>query len=205
MKNYFLLSILAFISFHFTAFADSPLTSTHFSTAYKNVPIVLQASESNGELKPKLMEFLSDENQAIDLKMAVINMLGWNFAGKSNATAFLNHLKKKNGYADKKDFLKNGNKADLLCMAYLKALDNYFKVDEAIEYADAALENNPKSYTFYIIAALIKAQKAFDNNWCDVFRITDHVRQNKNLKLDMKKAATEIIFGYMDLYKSSCE
>jgi hypothetical protein len=90
-------------------------------------------------------------------------------------------------------------------MAYLKAMDNYFEVDEAIVYAEKAVSKNPKSFTYNIICALIKAQKAMDGDWCMVFKITDRVRKDKSLQMDMKQEAFNIIFEYMDLYQDDCD
>ncbi len=47
-----------------------------------------------------------------------------------------------------------------LSKAYIKAMENYSEVDEAIILADKAIaKNKNRSYTFNIIAALIKALK----------------------------------------------
>jgi alkylation response protein AidB-like acyl-CoA dehydrogenase len=79
-----------------------------------------------------------------------------------------------------------------------------FVVDEAVELANLAIKRNPGSYTYNIITALIKAQLAFDFNWCDVFRYTDNVRNDKRLEIDMNAQAIDIIFEYMDLYEETC-
>ena len=48
----------------------------------------------------------------------------------------------------------------------LKAMDNYFDVNDAIAYSDSALKKNPQSYTYNIITTMIKAQKEVDAlNW----------------------------------------
>ena len=185
-------------------FADSPLTSTQFSSAYSSELIVAIASKSEGKLTEELMEYLIGEN-AIVLKMAVINELGWKFEGKSNKSTFFDYLQNKKKYKNIEDFSKKASADELLCMAYIMALDNYFKVDEAIEMADKALAKNSKSYTYQIINALIKAQKAFDSSWCTVYRLTNDIRLNEKLNKDMNDEAIKIIFDYMDLYKADCK
>jgi hypothetical protein len=184
--------------------ADSPLTSTSFSDAYADNAMVIKAGENGGLLNDELMAYLADNNQPIDVRMAVINKLSWDFNGKSNATTFFNYLKQKNKYKSEKDFKKKAKADELLCYAYLKALDNYFDVKEAVVYADLAIKKNKTSYTFQIIAALIKAQAAFDTDWCKVFQTTNEVRNNTLLRADMKSTAIDIIFEYMDLYADSC-
>jgi hypothetical protein len=56
-----------------------------------------------------------------------------------------------------------------------------------------------------LIVSLIKAQKAMDKDWCDIYKITDGVRQNSALTKDMKDEAAQIIFEYTDGYKEFCK
>ncbi|MCK5132219.1 MAG: hypothetical protein KAR40_08735 [Candidatus Sabulitectum sp.] len=58
------------------ASTDSPLTSTHFYEAYLDVPAV-------GEhVACRMIE-------EIDVKVAVINAMGWNFSGQDNAATYI--------------------------------------------------------------------------------------------------------------------
>jgi hypothetical protein len=196
--------IISLLSLNTNLFADSPLTSTNFSSVYQNEKIVIESSKTSGILTQQLIVYLLNKKNPVDIKMAVINELSWDMNGKNNSTIFLNYLIDNNLYKNKADFIQRGKIEELLCMAYLKGLDDYFNVDEAVEYADAVLARNPKSYTVNIICALIKAQKEFEISWCEVYKTTNRVRINKSLKLDMKKEATDIIFEYMDLYKAEC-
>ncbi len=196
--------LIALFIFSSSLYADSPLTSTNISKAYQALPIVQLAAQKAGVLTPDLMEYLIDTNNPIEVKIAVINQLGWAVEGKKNAPLFYNYLKEKKKYKTHKKFIKKGLADEWLCWAYLKAMDNYFNVDEAVNYANIAIKKNPKSYTFNIITALIKAQKISRGNWCEVYTFSNNVRQNKTLVNDMKTAAITIIFDYMDLYKKYC-
>lgn len=192
------------LALNLVALADSPLTSTNFSQAYSNEKIVITASEANGVLTNELMEYLVKKNP-IAIKMAVINKLGWKFEGKNNSERFLEFVLQKRKYADKETFLKKGKADDLLSFAYLKALDNYFDVKEADSIAEMALIKNKKSRTFNLISGLIKAQIAMDGSWCEVYQITDRIKQNTKLKDDLKPEAITIIYDYMILYKDDCK
>lgn len=194
------ISLIVFSFLHTKA--DSPITSTPFSKAYKSKKIVKKAKEANGVINVELMEYLSGKNP-IDLKMAVINELSWDINGKNNAGVFYDFLIETK-YKKEKKLLKKASADEWLCLAYLSAMDDYFNVVPASIYAEKALKKNPESYTFQIITALIKAQYEFDYDWCNVYKATDEVRTNKSLKMDMKPKAISIIFEYMDLYKSSC-
>jgi hypothetical protein len=75
-------------------FADSPLTSTEFYKVYSTEKIIDEAANSNGILTGKLMIYLTNPLQPIDVKMALINRLGWNPKGKKNSKIFMKYLKK---------------------------------------------------------------------------------------------------------------
>lgn len=184
--------------------ADSPITSTPFSSAYSDEKIVITAGKANGELTLELMEFLSKPKNPIDLKMAVINELGWSQRIKNNNGIFSAFLVKKNRTRGEDEFMQKLTGDDLLSLAYLKAMDDYDDVTPAIRFANLALEQNPKSLTYNLIAGLIKAQKAMDNNWCEVFRIPDAIRLNSELTVDLRPEAIDLIFQYTDSYKEYC-
>ena len=187
-------------------FADSPLTSTDFSAAYKNDPLVVKAGNTKGVLTLELFGFLIDKTRAIDLKMALINKLSWSIDGKVNAELFLGFGVKSKKWQDYEAFIENATADELLCYAYLKSLDDYTDVNEALEIANIALILNPNSYTFNIIHALIQAQSIFENvdNWCSIYSDPNDVRFNETLERDMKIEAEDIIFEYLSLYAEYC-
>lgn len=113
--------------------ADSPITSTPFWEVYKNEKIIDKARLAQGQLSTELADFLISKKNSIDVKMAVINCLSWNLNGKKNAVVFVNRLLEKNIYNNTEDFRNNGRADHLLCMAYLKAMDDYFDVTDAFQ------------------------------------------------------------------------
>lgn len=203
MQIKYLLVLLTGLFFHANILADSPLTSTNFSKAYKDAKIVQLAAVSNGSISELLMDYLIYEDNPIDLKIAAINELGWSLRGKNNAGLFYAYMKYRNVLED----IDQASADILICYAYFMALDDYFDVEEAIVFANKAKAKNPSSYTIQIITALIEAQKALDNkeNWCEVYSLTNRVRNNKALTQDMNEEAIAIIFKYMDLYKENCD
>ncbi len=204
----FLLSF--FLLFSYVIKADSPLTSSNFYHAYKDIAIVKAAADGNGIIQQKEMEFLSDKKQLIDQKMALINALSWDFNGKENYRIYLSFLEKKyNCSVSKKEkkFYKKITADECLSLAYLLALDNYFEVAKALEIANIAVEKSKKakkSYCFHIIRGLIEAQSLFSDSWCALWKATDKVRKNEELVSDMREEAKQLVFDYMDLYKDDC-
>lgn len=203
MKNLLLISFFFLSGWH-TAQADSPLTSTKFATAYYDNDFVRVARITNGQLTNTLMDYLINETLPIDIKMAIINELGWSVSGKSNYDKFLRYLIK-NKVIKSKSKIKKASAGIILSLAYLKAMDDYFNVKKALKLANMAKQKAPKSYTVNLITALIKAQQAMYDDWCKVYHLVDNVRQDKSLTMDMRSEASDIIFLYMDSYKKSCK
>jgi hypothetical protein len=207
-------------------FGDSPLTSTAFSEAYLSEPIVMAAARARGKITKQIMEYLADQAKPIGVKVAVINKLSWDINGKNNANLFLDYLRENSndsisrvallvsdslrfvnsdsaGFSFKDPFIETLEADELLCYAYLKALDNYFNVESALEYAEMAVQKRPDSYTFCIITALIQAQNISQGGIenCDIYNVCKYVKEDLSLKQDLKEEAVKIIFDYMDLYK----
>ena len=108
-------------------------------------------------------------------------------------------------FKNEKDLFKNGSGDILLCIGYLRAMDNYFHVSEAMKYIECPQIKNSRSYTIQIIAALIRAQRYLDQNkWCKVYQESDNVRNNWWLRNDLRAEAVKIIFDYMDIYQQYC-
>lgn len=190
---------------HFQVRSDSPLTSTDFWLAYQDVGIIIKAQNANGLLNDELCAYLIDEKNPIDIKMAVINCLSWSIEGKRNSVYFLKYVYKYTPFKNEKKFKSNGKDYILLCYAYLKAMDNYFNVYEALEWAKLACDKNKnKSFTFAIIRSLIEAQIQLDINWCNVFIVVKKVIDDKKLERDIRQKAIDIIWEYISLYQGSC-
>ncbi len=197
----FLFFTIGFISI---GYADSPITSTDFYKAYTDVVMVQKATNSNGKLTVEFCEYLNNKNVSIDKRIALINALSWDIDGKNNYKIYFNYLNNNVKKIKTKNYLRKCSTEQLICLAYLKAMDDYFNVDEAYLIADAAIKKNKSSsFSIAIIYGLIKAQYLFNNNkdWEDVYKATDDVRKNRTLQQDMKPQAIKIIFDYMDLYK----
>ncbi len=200
--------LLAIIFIGHVALADSPITSTNFYTVYEEYEIVHEALDAKGKLTNELMLYLSDRAYPIDIKMAVINALGWNFNGQNNYNTYLDFIEMRMGIQRTSDaFYKKIDADELLCLAYLKAMDNYFDVNDAKKISELAViksRRSQHSYTFHLIDALIGAQIAMEGNWCKVYKMTQRVKENVNLRQDFPVEAEVIVFDYMNLYKSEC-
>ena len=190
--------------FSATSRADSPITATDFYKAYMDVKMVKRA-HLEGVMGLEIAEFLSSPENPIDVKAAVINAISWKFEGKSNAElyayylALLYHLPVSELNTD---FL---GADETFCLGYLTAMDDYFHPEFAIPLLEEARKSINDSFTVSIISAVVKAQAAFDSDWCEVWREIKAVLENSALKQDLRPEATKIILDYMVLYKEYCD
>lgn len=184
--------------------ADSPLTSTYFADNYLDNRTIASAQKNEGELTENQCQFLSSNNNAIELKIALINAKGWNIDGQNNFGIYQQFLLEKYKLKSNDDYLFY-SADELLCLGYMLAMDNYFEVDLPLEILEKAVSANPKSYTFNLIYALVEAQRELDTNWCNVWKVCDKVETNKSLIMDMKAKSISDIFEYINEYKASCK
>ncbi len=198
---------LTFLLFAFLFFvklpptqADSPLTSTTFYEEYIDVEMVAYAMENSFD--KKIMNFLVDDTETIDVKAAIINALG--FGKPEYATKFKAFLAKKHNTTAADLNIPALSADEIFCFGYLTAMSNFSNPQKALPTLKLAVEKNPESYTVNIIHALVLGQLAMKKNECEVWRVTEKVLQNKNLQMDMRRKANADIIQYMVLYKAKC-
>lgn len=177
--------------------ADSPLTSTNFWRAYRDVPEVVVAHDIE-RLNTRLACYLLSK-APIDRKAAVVNALSWNLHGHDNATLFREVLSQK--YKTPPATVDARLTADeCFCLAYLTALDDYLHPQRAATLAARARRGLPRSFTAAMVDALVQAQMAlphFDRVW----RAVQPVLDDRHLVMDMRPAARALIVDYLRLYR----
>ncbi|WP_028857646.1 hypothetical protein [Psychrilyobacter atlanticus] len=194
-----ILIIIIFLGFNNIILADSPITSTNFSEAYEDIFIVQRASEAT-YLTEELIEYLDNPNNPIDVKVALINELGWDNENQDNYSLFFKYLMMKYHYKDFNELVSKASGDILISLAYLKAMDDYFNVKSSALLAEIAVKKKEYSYTINIIYGLIMGQKFMDEDWSKINLITSSVDKNRHLKRDMREDAIKIIFKYMNIY-----
>jgi hypothetical protein len=98
------------------------------------------------------------------------------------------------------------NSEELICYAYLSALDNYFEVSDAYRIAKISLKKAPFSYAINMITALIKAQvlTSIDEN-CQAANIFSAIKTNPGIIIDMRKASQALMHEYIDDISADCD
>ena len=213
-------SILFFgLSIAFNSKADSPLTSTPFSEAYKTEKVVMYAIE-NGMDKKTLKNLTSNKVSSLH-KICIINALGW---GKEMTYryAFQDYLlsKRKGLKPEVFDYLiEVGNEApaeteqtelltadDLLCWGYLQALGDYFNPKKSFRAVFLAYKRDTENMASGIIFTLVAAQNAMDSDWCQVYEFGQKFMVEPEYKNNiMDQEGQKIILDYLGLYEQDCK
>ncbi|MDO8140375.1 MAG: hypothetical protein Q6358_02655 [Candidatus Brocadiales bacterium] len=199
----FVLILKLLFLFPTASHADSPITATDFYEAYMDVKMVKRA-HLEGVMGLEIAEFLSSPENPIDVKAAVINGLSWRFEGKNNAELYAYYLALLYHLSITELDTAFLSADEIFCLGYLTVMDDYFHPEYAIQLLEEAHEKNKDSFTVSIILAIAKAQRAFDSDWCAIWKLTEEVLQNKELTQDLRPEAVKMIVDYMILYKEYC-
>ena len=184
--------------------ADSPITATKFYEAYLDVKMVERA-HLEGVMGLEIAEFLSSPENPIDVKAAVINALSWKIDGKSNAELYAYYLALLYHVSVTELDTEFLSVDEIFCLGYLTIMDDYFHPEKALLLLEEAHKVMKESFTVSIILALTRGQKVMDYDWCEVWRLTEEVLKNKELRQDLRPEAIKMIIDYMVLYKEYCK
>ncbi len=197
-----LLTAIAMMLAFTAGWADSPLTSTHFADAYSDHPMVQMADQMmQNDIPTTLLNFLADKNSPIDVRLAVLNKIGWNFDGTMVGAQLGEYLMGRYGAKSEKKLAKKLDAGTLAVYAYAKAMSNYFNVTVASELGHQAVKKNKnKSFSVALISALIDAQVYLDSDWGMIYKVVADVLHDGSLNLDMRQEAIDSIMEYINLY-----
>lgn len=176
-------------------YADSPVTSTDFYTAYMDYDIVRKAVET-GEVNAEIAAYLSSANNPIGVKAAVINALSWDIDGKNNTEKYLGLIYKKSLAELSLDSLSGD---ELLVLGYLTVMDDYNQPEKALPVLEKAVNKKSDSLTAALITAIVKGQTADGDIWNETYEVLN----DKNLKKDIRTEAVRIIVDYTSLYSDA--
>ncbi len=176
-----------------------------------NVPLVQNALNCKGKITNEMLEFIYSDTNPLEEKLAIINAIGWNKNGMMNSKMFFMYVMNKKKYqsdygGDYMAFKWDATRDELICFAYMKALDNYFDVVDAYIIAGEAAIKYPDSFAVSMICNLIKALglTAYEE-YCYSSKMFLSLKDNSKLKLDMKKEAMTYVFEYMEEIGKDCK
>lgn len=187
--------------------ADSPLTSSDFAESYKDQSMVQMAlklsDDSDTDIPVSMLNYLADKKSPVDVRLAVINAIGWNFNGKTSGQQLYEYLSTRYKAKTVDKLAKKLDAGTLAVYAYALAMSNYFEVQEAQDLAHKAVKKNKtKSFSVAFIASLIDAQVHLDGDWGMVYKVVNDVLHDGSLHLDMRQEAIDSVMEYIGEYKN---
>ena len=186
--------------------ADSPLTSSDFAESYKDQSMVQMAlklsDDSDTDIPVSMLNYLADKKSPVDVRLAVINAIGWNFNGKTSGQQLYEYLSTRYKAKTVDKLAKKLDAGTLAVYAYALAMSNYFEVADAQELAHKAVKKDKsKSFSVAFIASLIDAQVHLDGDWGMVYKVVNDVLHDGSLHLDMRQEAIDSVMDYIGEYK----
>lgn len=212
MLKRILFSIVTLL-FTVKGYADSPLTSTLFYTAYLDVPIVKVAAEKPGKLTEEMMQYLHNEANPLDRKLALINAIGYDKKGGRLSTFpdyigyCIKHFPKNkrrshpSGIVTSEDIYNNASPHQWAVLVYIKAMSDYSAIMHNYSLAERAMQNPVSSESFMLPMALVWTEgKLFLGDIGNIYPSFEYLFGNAQTK-DMRPKARQIILEYINSYK----
>lgn len=211
-------------------YAYSPLTSIDFYKAYIDIPLVKEAAENRevipdndealtieesipekGKLTPEMMTYLFDDSNPLDIRIALINAIGFVIDGVTYKEfigyCIDNFSSSRIIISDDKvlkeeDIYKMVSPEQMAILVYLNAMTNTYDSEKNCELAEHAMKlplTNRQS--FVLPMALIMAQRTYDlrrverlGDILDFYLLTPKIQ-------DMRPEAVRIVKEYADSKK----
>lgn len=203
----------AFLLAAFAAFADSPLTSIDFATAYKDLPGVQSAKDGNIEAAYVSLASTADNGS----KLAVANALGWE---GDFATGFFEFLAAQRHVPAERLDARDLDASQRFVAGFLVATADYLELKplkpkgqgvwrmKGVELLQQAAKELPNDFAVQYALAIVQAQTlmhAGDKRWCEVFRTPDTVlRRFPVAQRNLRPGAVESAQGYLNSYEEYC-
>jgi hypothetical protein len=192
-----LIVALLLSGFAVEALADSPLTSIDLAPLYGDARAVAHAKEA--KLDAKTLGNLRMPEMPFEIRMAIINAIGWDAAGKPElAATYKRFLREQTGSETPR------SSVDLFNLGYLMAMGDYHRVDAALALLDQAARLEPRDQAVHMVRALVAAQKAMSGPWCKVFEVVDAVTKG-DYDRPIRDQAIKVIMDYIGEYGRECK
>lgn len=191
--------------FNNNSFADSPLTSIDLWTIYADEPIVIHA-QKNRKLDDLTLNYLLDDENLLEKKIAVINAIGWKFKSSTQRSSKLLQAILKKYNLKSIDDLNDKKYASLLSLySYSLALEDYFNVEKAQKYSQKANNLDPQNSIIKFISTLIKSQQYLHaDDWCSVYKSFEEIKEDSYFKMDIGRQFLVTAMEYIDIYSKYC-
>lgn len=186
-------------------YADSPLTSIDLWTAFP-ADVDVQKAFRIRKMENSTLQFIIDEDNSLELKLGVINALGWSLkSNEKKSTTLLKYILKKYKVKSITDLYSKKYAELLTCYTYSLALDNYLNVDKVVPLSNKIATLDDTNVLVDFINKLIKCQQYFLlEDWCNTNLIFKNIKKSDYFKSEVGQKIYEVSFDYIDSYKEYC-
>lgn len=158
-----LLTLSVVVMVGISCYADCILNSTEFYKAYLDIPLVNQAHQNKNNFTNEHKEYLMDENNPMDIRMAIVNAFDWDHDG-DYYRQFMDYLKEKTNNSTDEDVIKNASSERLMTLAYLKAMKDLDIGEEVMKLVDLSSQQPHEPTVSYTLPYVIMVTQFFDFN-----------------------------------------
>lgn len=187
------------------SYADSPLTSIEiWRTFPENLEI--QKTLKTKKISNSTIEFILNETNSLQIRICVINALGWNMnSNKYNSRKLLKAILEK--YRVKSiDKLNEKKNAEILsCYSYLYAMDNYLNMGKILSCTRQAVALDPENKAVSYVYSLIQSQNYFlTKDWCKLYLTFENFKKKEFSFKNIDNNLIKLTSDYIDVYNKYC-
>lgn len=212
MKRWILI-LAAMLLFCKASHAGSPLESIDFYRAYLDVPIVKAAADNPHKLTEEMMEYLYDDANPLDIRIALINAVGCSVEWSPVFGDFIDywvahHLSEDScvpGATKTELFnviLYEASCWQMAVLVYLQAMSRSMDIENNYAFFEYAMMTPlDRQQSFMTAMGLVLAQTAYAlEDWGGIYEAMIYYLFSPDIK-DMRPEAVKIIMNYVDQYK----
>lgn len=205
MKKTIILSLFILSGVYAGLLASEPVTLTKLFTVYNNLTEVNHV-ETHGAIDGTVIQFLTDPDNPIDQKAAVINALVVNNQNKNNAETFKMFIARQLRENWETLDLTKLAAAELFSIGYMTLMDDDGATANALPILEMAKAKDPTSSTIAIMHAVAHAQAlAKDGDQCTGSALFNQVINDASLNNDMDREMVSLISRSMQPYGEGCD
>lgn len=184
-----------------SCYADCIMNSTEFYKAYLDIPLVKQAHQNSNEFTVAHKEYLMNESNPMDIRMAIVNAFQFDHEG-DYYREFLDYLKNKTNSSSDEEVLQNASAERLVTLAYLKAMQDLDIEDEVMGLLNMAKQLPHEQTLSFCLPQVIMMTMWMDfNGQSDqIYPLVENVILNCPYQ-DMRPDAIGYYMEYMNYYK----
>lgn len=164
---------------------NSPLASISFNKEYPDHPMIISALESKGHINQEHIQFILQENESINHKIALIFTLGTKVSSHTNSDLLLSAIKRQYEVQSVYQLNNSPQHAELMaCYAYLMGMESTYDVSKALDIAQRAFQFQPNNFAIEFVYRLLQAHQAYGSDYCELFKTLNKLKYRENTNLN---------------------